>query len=79
MTAASDDARMVFPASFPMVRFALIAVAVMIGLGSAPALARQTCKDFSSCEEAMKAYEAGNTNLDGDKDGIPCENLCRAR
>jgi hypothetical protein len=70
---------MLIPASYPMVRFALIAFAVMIGLGGAPALARQTCKDFSTCEEAMKAYKTGNTRLDGDKDGIPCENLCRTR
>jgi hypothetical protein len=65
-----------FPVSFPVVRFALIAFAVLIGLGGAPALARQTCKDFRSCEEAMKAFKAGNTQLDGDKDGIPCESLC---
>jgi hypothetical protein len=66
---------MYIPASYPMVRFALMAFAVMIGMGGAPALARQTCKDFRSCEEAMKAFKAGNTQLDGDKDGIPCESL----
>ena len=62
-----------------MMQFTLIAFAMMIGLGGAPALARQTCKDFSTCEEAMKAYKAGNTKLDGDKDGIPCEKLCGGR
>ncbi len=36
----------------------------------------QTCKSFKTCEEAMKSYRAGNTKLDRDKDGIPCESLC---
>lgn len=76
MTDATGGERMLTPASYPMVRFALIAFAVLIGLGGAPALARQACKDFNTCEEAMKAYKAGNTKLDGDKDGVPCEKLC---
>lgn len=39
---------------------------------------KRTCKDMSSCEEA-KFYlqHCGRTRLDGDKDGIPCEKLCR--
>lgn len=57
-------------------RVLLIGLAMFIGLGSAPSLARQTCKDFSTCEQAKKAFKAGNTKLDGDKDGIPCEMLC---
>jgi hypothetical protein len=24
----------------------------------------------------MQSFKAGNTKLDGDKDGIPCESLC---
>lgn len=24
----------------------------------------------------MQSYKSGNTRLDGDKDGIPCESLC---
>lgn len=35
-----------------------------------------TCSTFRTCEEAMQSYKSGNTRLDGDKDGIPCESLC---
>ena len=42
---------------------------------SAPAGA-QTCPSFRTCEEAMRSFHSGNTRLDGDKDGIPCEKLC---
>lgn len=56
-------------------RAILVGVVLYICLGPEPAFARHTCNDFSTCEEAMKAYKAGNTRLDGDKDGIPCEKL----
>ena len=36
----------------------------------------QTCKSFNSCEEAVRSYMSGNSKLDRDKDGVPCENLC---
>jgi hypothetical protein len=33
---------------------------------------------MDSCEEAMFYYKhCGLTYLDGDGDGVPCENLCR--
>lgn len=35
-----------------------------------------TCKQFVSCEQARACLAAGNRRLDGDNDGIPCENLC---
>jgi hypothetical protein len=41
------------------------------------ALAKYRCKDFQTCEEAMKALKAGVTYLDRDGDGVPCESLCR--
>ena len=39
---------------------------------------KRTCKDMVSCEEA-KFYlqQCDRPRLDGDKDGIPCEKLCR--
>lgn len=38
---------------------------------------RKTCKQISSCEEAMHLLkECGFRGLDGDKDGVPCEKLC---
>lgn len=45
---------------------------------AAPALSGgQSCSAFSTCAEARSAYAAGNTSLDGDGDGIPCEELCQ--
>lgn len=36
------------------------------------------CSQMSSCEEAMFYYTiCGLKRLDGDRDGIPCETLCR--
>lgn len=36
----------------------------------------QTCSSFQTCAEAVASYKSGNTKLDRDKDGIPCESLC---
>jgi hypothetical protein len=49
---------------------------VLLVAVDATAAYAESCKDFSSCEEAMKSFKSGNTRLDGDKDGIPCESLC---
>lgn len=36
------------------------------------------CTQMTSCKEAMFYFnECGLSRLDGDKDGIPCESLCR--
>ena len=38
---------------------------------------RQTCDDMANCEEARRYYRyCGRNDLDGDNDGIPCENIC---
>lgn len=35
------------------------------------------CKNYSTCEQAVKNWCAGNhPRADGDNDGIPCENVC---
>ena len=34
-----------------------------------------TCADFTTQAQAYEALQAGYTNLDGDGDGEPCENL----
>lgn len=37
------------------------------------------CSEMTSCEEALhQLQECGNTRIDGDRDGIPCEALCVA-
>lgn len=37
---------------------------------------KKTCSQMSSCEEAKWQLACGNTRLDGDKDGVPCESIC---
>lgn len=39
---------------------------------------KRYCREMSSCEEAMFYFRnCGLAHLDGDGDGVPCENLCR--
>jgi hypothetical protein len=39
--------------------------------------AKKLCKNMVSCEEACyKLKVCGHTQLDRDKDNIPCENVC---
>lgn len=38
----------------------------------------KTCTQMSSCEEAyFQLNQCGCSRRDGDKDGVPCENICR--
>ena len=39
-----------------------------------PALA-QSCSSFNSCAEAMRSLRSGDSRIDGDGDGNPCESL----
>ncbi|MFN3635151.1 MAG: excalibur calcium-binding domain-containing protein [Rhizobium rhizophilum] len=38
--------------------------------------AARSCKQVSSCEEAVVLWCSGYRRADGDNDGIPCENVC---
>jgi hypothetical protein len=42
-------------------------------------LAARTCKQVSSCEEAVILWCNGYRRADADSDGIPCENVCSTR
>lgn len=35
-----------------------------------------TCGQMANCEQAKQALKCGNTRLDRDKDGVPCESIC---
>lgn len=35
-----------------------------------------TCSQFFTCQEARACLAAGNTSLDPDGNGVPCENIC---
>lgn len=43
---------------------------------SAIEVAARSCKQVSSCEEAVILWCNGYRRADGDNDGIPCENVC---
>lgn len=37
---------------------------------------KKTCSQITTCVEAQQQLACGNTQIDGDKDGIPCESIC---
>jgi hypothetical protein len=51
------------------------AILGMLIVGSGTAWA-QSCASFQTCSQAVASLKAGNTKLDKDQDGIPCESLC---
>ena len=64
----------------PAILAIVCAAAVLSGVG-AGALGfdcrKKYCREMSSCAEARYQLETcGYRNLDGDSDGIPCENVC---
>ncbi len=39
---------------------------------------KRYCREMTSCKEAQfYLRQCGLTRLDGDKDGVPCEKICR--
>lgn len=34
------------------------------------------CTEMTSCQQAYACYRLGDTGLDNDRDGVPCENIC---
>jgi hypothetical protein len=40
---------------------------------------RRSCSAASTCEEAVEMWCGGYSGADRDKDGIPCESVCRSR
>ena len=60
-----------------MAKRSLLASLLMGGyLLSAGAAMAQNCPSSKTCKEAMASYKSGNSKLDRDKDGIPCEKIC---
>ena len=39
----------------------------------------RTCKQVSSCAEAVELWCGGYGRADADSDGIPCENVCPSK
>jgi hypothetical protein len=40
---------------------------------------RRSCQAASNCEDAVEMWCGGYSGADRDKDGIPCENVCRSK
>lgn len=40
---------------------------------------KRTCREMVDCAEARRYLACGLTRLDRDRDGVPCEALCRGR
>ncbi|MBU2328665.1 MAG: excalibur calcium-binding domain-containing protein [Alphaproteobacteria bacterium] len=68
-------------------RFAFLLLSLLLALhgpatsawaASAESAAR-TCKQVSTCEDAVILWCNGYRRADGDGDGIPCENVCSTR
>ena len=54
-------------------------VGLLIGRGDSPVrcAGARTCGEMLTCEQAYVCLAEGNTRLDRDRDGIPCESLCK--
>jgi len=37
---------------------------------------KKTCSQITTCVEAQQQLACGNNQIDGDKDGVPCESIC---
>ena len=37
---------------------------------------KKTCSQITTCVEAQQQLACGNTQIDGDEDGVPCESIC---
>jgi len=38
----------------------------------------RSCQSVNTCKEAVEMWCGGYKRADADKDGIPCENVCRS-
>ena len=59
-------------------RTALALSMVAMGVTQPSHVLAASCKQASSCEEAVAMWCGGYTRADGDGDGIPCENVCHS-
>ncbi|KQQ33959.1 hypothetical protein ASG19_21985 [Rhizobium sp. Leaf306] len=57
-----------------MKRFVILVAAVLLGAGAQA----KTCKDVSSCEQAVILWCEGYSRADADHDSIPCETVCHS-
>lgn len=66
------------PAKAPAPTFQRASLPSSTGAGAFSCSMRKTCGQMVSCAEAQyHLTQCGNGRLDGDRDGVPCEALCR--
>ncbi|MDD2869089.1 excalibur calcium-binding domain-containing protein [Neomegalonema sp.] len=59
---------------------AILAALLLMGGAAGEARAQAgSCKAAKSCAEAVELWCGGYSRADRDKDGVPCENLCRGK
>tara|TARA_Y100000815_G_C13301783_1_gene484883 strand:- start:589 stop:831 length:243 start_codon:yes stop_codon:yes gene_type:complete len=65
---------------FKAVHAAVYLAVLMAGASASETVleARLTCKQMTSCEDAVMLWCNGYSRADGDNDGIPCENVCHS-
>jgi len=61
-----------------LISIAAVAAGGLVILSTGTAWA-QNCSSFQNCAQAVASYKEGNSKLDRDKDGVPCEKLCGKR
>lgn len=47
------------------------------GTSICSSMVKKTCAQMSSCVEAQQQLACGNNKIDGNKDGVPCEKICK--
>jgi hypothetical protein len=60
-------------------RARLPCVIIVFALLTANVALAASCKQAQTCEEAVRMWCDGYRRADADKDGIPCETLCRSK
>jgi hypothetical protein len=59
-------------------RIALALLVIAVGAAQPSHAFAASCKQASTCEEAVVMWCGGYSRADGDGDGIPCENVCHS-
>lgn len=81
-----SGARIFVVAALHLLLWSTLAFAIPAASGDLPVMlplttpaAARTCKQVSTCEEAVRLWCGGYRRADGDGDGIPCGNVCRTK
>lgn len=58
----------------------IVGALIAAGIVMSPALSfAASCKQARNCDDAVEMWCNGYSKADRDRDGIPCENVCKSR